>query len=129
VIRVALVLAQGLGAELRFVHVASEVALPFGGEAAHPAGAPVESVRSMLAAAGVPSNLAVREGLVVEEVIEEFEDGAHHLLVSACGARSLPRPQGREDVTERILLRCPGSTLIVPGTTGGRPRFPDSRRP
>ena len=23
---------------------------------------------------------------------------------------------GREDVTERLLLRCPGSTLVVPPT-------------
>jgi nucleotide-binding universal stress UspA family protein len=116
VIRVASALAQGLGAELRFVHVASEVALPFGGEAAHPAGAPVESVRRMLAAAGGPSHLAVREGLVVEEVIEEFEDGAHHLLVLGMRGEAAPSSFGREDVTERILLRCPGSTLIVPGT-------------
>ncbi|HVQ28102.1 MAG TPA: universal stress protein [Vicinamibacteria bacterium] len=116
VIRVASALAQGLGAELRFVHVASEVALPFGGEAAHPAVAPVESVQRMLAAAGGSSELAVREGLVVEEVLEEFEDGAHHLLVLGMRGEAAPSSWGREDVTERILLRCPGSTLIVPGT-------------
>lgn len=116
VIRVASALARGLGAELRFVHVASEVALPRAGEAAHPAGGPVESVRRMLAAAGEPSELAVREGLVVEEVLEEFEHGAHHILVLGMRGEAAPKSWGREDVTERILLRCPGSTLIVPGT-------------
>ena len=115
VISVAKTLAHGLGAELRFVHVASEVALPRGGEAAHPAGAPLESVREMLATGGKPADLAVREGLVVEEVIEEFEHGAHHLLVLGMRGEAAPSSWGREDVTERILLRCPGSTLIVPG--------------
>lgn len=117
VIRVANALAHGLGAHLRFVHVTSEVALPFGGDSAHPAGASAaESVREMLAAGGEPADLAVREGLVVEEVIEEFEDGAHHLLVLGMHGEAAPSSWGREDVTERILLRCPGSTLIVPGS-------------
>ncbi len=117
VIRLASALAHGLGAELRFLHVASEVALPSGGEEPHPAVASaVESVRGMLAAAGEPPDLAVREGLVVEEVIEEFEEGAHHLLVLGMRGENAPPSWGREDVTERILLRCPGSTLIVPGT-------------
>jgi len=69
----------------------------------------------MLAAGGEPGDLAVREGLVVEEVIEEFEHGAHHLLVLGMRGEAAPSSWGREDVTERILLRCPGSTLIVPG--------------
>lgn len=38
---------------------------------------------------------------------------AHHLLV--IGARDEDDAGfGREDVTERLLLRCPASTLVVP---------------
>jgi hypothetical protein len=49
-------------------------------------------------------------------VLDEYEAGAHHLLV--IGARGEAGGFGREDLTERLLLRCPGSTLIVGrGTT------------
>jgi hypothetical protein len=41
-----------------------------------------------------------------------FETDAHHLLV--IGARSEDAGFGREDATERLLLRCPASTLVVP---------------
>ena len=55
----------------------------------------------------------MREGLVVDEILEAFEDGAHDLLV--LGAGSAERgPFGSEDLAERILLGCSGSTLVVP---------------
>jgi hypothetical protein len=55
---------------------------------------------------------------VVDEVLDAFEADAHHLLV--IGARDEEDSGfGREDVTERLLLRCPASTLVVP-----RPRRP-----
>jgi len=120
-------LAAGLGAELRFIHVASQVAIPFHPEGHH-GGAPAagsvpssealtadETIRRALGAAGLsPELLKVREGLVVDEVLEEFELGAHHLLVLGTRGEPAGPSWGREDVTERILLRCPGSTLIVP---------------
>lgn len=111
-------LARRLGVAPRFVHVASEVPLPFHARAGEAAATPpleaANAVRAELARHGLgPDALTLREGLVVEEVLEEFERGAYPLLV--VGARGeAENGWGREDVTERLLLRCPGSTLVVP---------------
>jgi len=104
------------GARAAFVHVRSEVPLPHG-DAALPPEAPGrdehEAVRAALAARGRATELQLRDGLVVEETLDAFESGAFHLLVIGAhgeGATGF----GREDVTERLVLGCPGSTLIVP---------------
>ena len=102
------------GALAAFLHVRPEVALPRGpgGPSEPHAGlGELEAVRAALRARGREGELRDREGLVVEEVLDEYEAGAHHLLV--IGARGEEGGFGREDVTERLLLRCPGSTLIV----------------
>jgi nucleotide-binding universal stress UspA family protein len=120
-------LAGGLGAELRFLHVSSQVVLPFHPEG-HQAPAPAEgsaglpeglsaedTIRRALSECGLPvDQLVIREGLVVDELLEEFEHGAYHLLLLGTGSEPAGSSWGRDDVTERILLRCPGSTLIVP---------------
>ena len=97
------------GAHATFVHVSSTVALP-----AH--ASDVEGGRAVVEAAlrarGVASRLLVREGLVVDELLDAFETGAHQLLV--IGSSDAAGGFGREDVTERLLLACPGSVLIVP---------------
>jgi nucleotide-binding universal stress UspA family protein len=54
------------------------------------------------------------EGLVVEAVLEELERGDHGLLVLGASAREASGALGPEDVTERLLLRSPVSTLVVP---------------
>lgn len=103
------------GAHVRYVHVASEVALP------HAAGnGPRDEglvrLRERLAAAGREQDLVLRDGLVVDEVLEEFEAGAEQLLVVGGQGEPAAGPEWlREDVTERLLLSCPASTLIVPG--------------
>jgi nucleotide-binding universal stress UspA family protein len=104
-------------ARASFLHVRPEVALPIRPAAAKGAFAPApdadaERARASLAACGRAAELALRDGLVVEEVLDAFDTGAFHLLV--IGARSEEGAFGREDVTERLLLGCPGSTLIVP---------------
>jgi nucleotide-binding universal stress UspA family protein len=111
-------LASGLGAEVAFLHVISEIAVPFGphGPAGEPAAEPrvedaEEEARRVLRRLGREGALLRREGLVVDEVLSEFESGGYDLLV--VGARE-EAAWGREDVTERLLLRCPGSTLVVP---------------
>jgi nucleotide-binding universal stress UspA family protein len=58
----------------------------------------------------------VREGLVVDEVLEAFETGAYDLLMVGASAESERVRLGREDVTERMLLGCPGCTLVVPAS-------------
>jgi nucleotide-binding universal stress UspA family protein len=111
--------AAAFGAQAAFVHVVSEVVLPFephGAAEAAPRPAapdPAEAARAALRSLGRGESLIVREGLVVDEVIDEFEQGAHHVLVTGARASSEPRHWTREDLTERILLRCPGSMLVV----------------
>jgi nucleotide-binding universal stress UspA family protein len=107
---------EGGAARAAFVHVRSEVPLPLGGEDAPP-GAPgaadVEAARAALAARGRDAHLQLRDGLVVEETLDAFEAGAFHLLVVGAHAEDA-LGFGREDLTERLLLGCPGSTLVVP---------------
>jgi nucleotide-binding universal stress UspA family protein len=116
VLEAALAWEECPGARAAFVHVRSEVPLPLGAEdlpPEAPGGSDVGAVRAALAARGREADLQLRDGLVVEEVHDAFESGAFHLLViGAHGEGSAGF--GREDVTERLLLGCPGSTLIVP---------------
>ena len=106
---------EAAGARASFLHVRPEVALPLGGvHGATLAWSPdTQAVQAALAARGREADLALRDGPVVEELLDAFEAGAFHLLV--VGARSERAADfGREDTTERLLLGCPGSTLVVP---------------
>jgi nucleotide-binding universal stress UspA family protein len=112
VTRAALELGQALGAKVGFFHVVDEVALPY--EPAAGAGLPPAEDSTALARAALGERgreLTVREGLVVEEVMAEVEHGAHDLLV--IGSAADPARWGSEDVTERLLLSCPTSILVV----------------
>lgn len=104
------------GLRAAFVHVRSEAPLPRG-DAVLPPEAPGqdehETLRVALAARGRAADLQLRDGLIVEETLDAFESGAFHLLVIGTHGEEAAA-FGHEDVTERILLACPGSTLIVP---------------
>jgi nucleotide-binding universal stress UspA family protein len=116
VLEAALAWEECPGARAAFVHVRSEVPLPLGADdlpPEAPGGADVGAVRAALAARGREADLQLRDGLVVEEVHDAFESGAFQLLVVGAHGES-SAGFGREDVTERLLLGCPGSTLIVP---------------
>jgi nucleotide-binding universal stress UspA family protein len=114
--------ALGLGGatgDVTFLHVAASVPLPFRPPAARKAATEpgaerdeAAAARAALASVRPGAELALRDGLVVDEVIAEFEAGAHDVLV--VGARATGPAWGVEDVTERLLLACPGSVLIVP---------------
>ena len=115
-------LETATGARATFLHVVPEIALPFARTAgsaedatqAHvePTADPAATVRRLLQARG--RELVEREGLVVDEVLAEVEHGAHDLLVVGVPSER-ERSWGREDTTERLLLACPTSTLIVRG--------------
>lgn len=116
VVAAASELAAGTGAAVAYLHVTSEVTVPFAPEGGPPPAAATDAVataRAALSAQGVTEGLILREGLVVDEVLEAFESGAHDLLVVGAGSAERS-PFGSEDVTERILLGCAGSTLVVP---------------
>jgi nucleotide-binding universal stress UspA family protein len=119
VVAAAAELAAGANGHVDYLHVASEVALPF---APHEPPAPpvpgppdaLHSAQEALARAGGTGSLVVREGIVVDEVLDAFEAGHYDLLV--VGASEAERGLGREDVTQRMVLGCPGSTLVVPAS-------------
>jgi len=108
----ATTLARRLGSHIGYVHVVSEVRVPFGQPEASPLSH--QSARRALEEAGTDGSLGLREGLVVEEILEEFESGAYQLLVVGSHAESECEEWGEEDIAERLLLRCPGSVLVVP---------------
>lgn len=109
----ALQLGAATGARVAFLHVASEVTLPYAPEAGVAPGPaapdPAEAARTILRERG--GVLEVREGLVVPEVLAEVENGAYDLLV--VGAPSEHAGWAREDVAERLLLACGTSVLIA----------------
>jgi nucleotide-binding universal stress UspA family protein len=116
VVQAGLELEQAFGARTVFFHVAPEVALPFersGAAEVELAEDPALAARQQLALHG--RELVEREGLVVDEVLAEVEQGAHDLLVVGAPPERGPAGWGREDTTERLLLACPVSVLIVRG--------------
>jgi nucleotide-binding universal stress UspA family protein len=125
VVAAAAELARGLGGHVDYLHVRSEVALPY-----HPHEAPVaagpgsppdalQAAQAALAHEDSTGALVVREGLVVEEILGAFETGAYDLLVVGTSPERERGRLGREDVTRRIVLGCPGSVLVVPATPAG----------
>jgi nucleotide-binding universal stress UspA family protein len=121
VVTAAAELAAGLGGHVDYLHVASEVALPFAPHDAprEPVTGPppdaLHSAQAALAHAGSAGALVVREGVVVDEVLNAFEAGAYDLLVVGASAEG-ERGLGREHVTQRIVLGCPRSLLVVPAS-------------
>ncbi|HEX9190191.1 MAG TPA: universal stress protein [Vicinamibacteria bacterium] len=116
VLKAAIAWEERGSARAVFVHVKAEVPLPLGADGASPeapGAADLDAARAALAARGREASLELREGLVVEETLDAFEAGAFHLLVVGTHGEGSPG-FGREDLTERLLLGCPGSTLVVP---------------
>jgi nucleotide-binding universal stress UspA family protein len=123
VVAAAAELARGLGGHVDYVHVTSEVALPFAPHEAPlppaPASPPdaLHAAQAALAHEHVTGPLVVREGLVVEEILGAFKTGAYDLLLVGASPERERGRLGREDVTRRLVLGCPGSTLVVPASS------------
>ena len=121
VARTAIEVGRALGAETRFLHVVSEVVLPFGGhgaredvpDAREAARDPERRVRAALRELGAEASLATLEGLVVDEVLVEVENGAYPLLVVGARSGGTSSRWGADDLAARILLHCPASVLVV----------------
>jgi nucleotide-binding universal stress UspA family protein len=114
VVSAGLELEQAFSAKAEFLHVASEVMLPYephGGGSPKAPEDPAARARAALASQG--RALTEREGLVVEEVLAEVENGAYDLLVAGAAREAQAGGWAKDDVIERILLRCPISMLIV----------------
>ena len=123
VVAAATELARGLGGHADYLHVTSEVALPFAPHEAPATPAPglapdaLHAAQAALAIAGRTDAPIVREGLAVDVVLDAFRTGAYDLLVVGASAVGERARLGREDVTQRLVLRCPGSTLVVPAAS------------
>jgi nucleotide-binding universal stress UspA family protein len=115
VVKTTLEMERASGARATFLHVASEVALPYPPEHDAAASPPPEDAAARARAALLPfgRELVVREGLVVDEILAEVEHSAHHLLVAGAEAAGDPGGWAREDVAERLLLACGTSVLIA----------------
>jgi nucleotide-binding universal stress UspA family protein len=126
-------LAAGFPAHVDYLHVASEVALPFAPHAESGARVPpppdaLGSAEEALSRARSSGALVVREGLVVDEVLDAFESGSYDLLVVGSSPELGHERVGRERISERIVLGCPGSVLVTPAEVSPPPAGGWTRR-
>jgi nucleotide-binding universal stress UspA family protein len=125
VVAAAADLAAGLNGHVDYLHVASEVTLPFAPHEAPPQPAPaavpdaLHTAQAALARAAGTGALVVREGLVFDEVLAAFDAGAYDLLVVGAGAEGERGAIGREHFAQRLVLACHGSALVVPAPRTG----------
>ena len=121
VVGAACELGIALQAQVDYLYVASEVALPYAPEEMPATGtaAPngLAAVRAILAGRGVSQPPLVREGLMVDEVLDAFDSGAYDLLVVGAGSGNRDR-FGGEDLAARIVLGSSGSILVMPHSAG-----------
>jgi nucleotide-binding universal stress UspA family protein len=119
-------LARRTGATATILHVLSQVPMIFGVrtpeervlEAFEATGAPeVANMRAAvetLARRGVEAAIKVRIGLVIDEIVNELQEGGYDLLVvGAHRSQSLVERLLLEDVTRDILGQSPVPVLVV----------------
>lgn len=106
--------AQALQAELTVLHVQSGVSIPFKGAELPPGQTAISSLKDLLVRAGIKEELRVREGLVVNEIIAECNQGGFDLLI--LGQHLMDREAGEplsENLAETLALECPIPVLVV----------------
>ncbi len=131
---VAASVAQAFDAQINILHIVSQVPLVYNGledlrshlrqflAAPTPAARQLERAQAILAEHGVAHDLLVREGMVVDQIMEEIRVGGYDLLV--IGAHE--RGSGTllqflvEDLSNDLSHRSPIATLIVQGPQGWR---------
>ena len=131
---VAASVAQAFQAQVNILHIVSQVPLVYNGledlrshlqqflAAPTPAARQLERAQAILAEHGVAHDLLVREGIVVDQIMEEIRTGDYDLLV--IGAHE--RGSGTllqfflEDLSNDLSHRSPIATLIVQGPEGWR---------
>ena len=115
-------IAKALESDLTAIHVVSKVPLPAGEEPpgggleeapdARPEGV-LEKVREEFEAAGRKPKIVIREGLVVEEVIQEVDAGNYDLLVVGHHIAAHLQADLQQDLSERLILWCPIPVLVI----------------
>lgn len=127
-VRVTMQLAVPLGASVVILHVLSQQSLVFGGfpdqglpteeflAGPVPEAHIVRSAAEMLRSHGVPAEVKVRSGAILDEILAEVHDNEYELLV--IGAHRIVSPLDRillEDITGDLLDLCPLPVLVVKG--------------
>ncbi len=106
--------SDAYGAEVILLHVRSEVDLPRAGRSIRPS--PDEGLpraHAFLDSLGVASALRRREGFLVEEILAEAEAAPAGLVLLGSPEGSEEERRLRDETTERVLLECPASVLVV----------------
>ncbi|HVR72910.1 MAG TPA: universal stress protein, partial [Planctomycetota bacterium] len=127
----ALEVAKALRAQITLLHVTSSVTLPHGNPGEDPRRANVLRLRELLTRAGMEPRMRNREGMVVNEILEECHDGGYDLLI--LGQHIVDRESGgpfSENIAEDLALECPIPVLVVrprrwaEGAATGQPETP-----
>lgn len=129
-------MARAFDAELRVLHVRSQMALTQQGQpdleeetrtflaGPSPEAAHLRDLAARMAREGLRGGVDVRHGLVVDEILDALHEGGHDLLV--LGAHEVRGEGGLlyEDLAGNILRSSHVSTLVVRGPKGG-PDYPE----
>lgn len=113
-VRLAAGLARRWGAHLTILMVLSQVRLTEPGEEddGGPLAAHLRSAEDLMRGIGAEGAVRVRHGLVVEEILEEMEEGCHDLIVLGTHRSGVNDPM-YEDLTSELLGRLRTSVLVV----------------
>jgi nucleotide-binding universal stress UspA family protein len=111
----ALEIAQALHAQITLLHVSSAVHIPFGGQDPETdRTSAVHRIAELLKQGGVPPRIRQREGMVVNEILAECDDGGYDLLI--LGQHLVDRSAGgafSENIAEDLAMECPIPVLVV----------------
>jgi nucleotide-binding universal stress UspA family protein len=110
----ALEIAEVLQAQLTLLHVTSSVSLPYGGSGCNPGAQDLSEVQRVFAQSGKKPRVRSRNGMVVNEILHECEDGGYDLLI--LGQHLMDRKAGgpfSENLSEVLACECQIPVLVV----------------
>lgn len=110
----ALEIAQALHAQLTLLHVTSTVSIPFGESSPTPPPLGVSHFRDLFVKGGVEPRMRSREGMVINEILQECETGGYDLLI--LGQHFVDLEAGgplSENIAEVLVVECPIPVLVV----------------
>lgn len=130
---VAAQVAKAFGARVNVLHIVSQVPLVYAGVESRdaqvnrfmatrtPAVQQIERAQAILEQEGVAHQLILREGIVVDQIMEEIRTGGYDLLVIGAHERGGTLLQFfLEDLSDDLSHRSTIATLIVQGADGWR---------
>jgi nucleotide-binding universal stress UspA family protein len=110
----ALEIAEALQAQLTLLHVTSSVSLPYGDAGREPGVQDISGILKAVSQEGREPRVRSRNGMVINEVLHECEDGGYDLLI--LGQHLMDRKAGgpfSENLSEVLALECQIPVLVV----------------